>query len=321
MVTPETLDSLAADYAIPLTHYTVLSIAGEQRDDYLQGQLTVNVKKLDEQTARHAAHCDFKGKTWSLSTVYRWHDEIWLTMPKGCAESSLEQLKKYGVFSKVEINDRANDVTLFAVSGDKTAHWVIDVFGALPDAGLSTLQNDAGVVVRQDFPADQLILALHTDAAAQFQQWLSDNSVTEYAPDVFEALAIKHGIADVSGAVVNEFVPQMMNVQALNGIDFNKGCYMGQEVVARTRYLGKNKRAGYVFCIPQAVDVNVGDTVEKELENGWRRGGTVIRKAQLKEQTWFMAVLPNDTESSTQHRLASSPELQACFTVLPYNLE
>ncbi len=321
MLTPDSLDNLTASFAIPLTHYTVISVAGEQRDDYLHGQLTVNIKKLENNLARHAAHCDFKGKTWSLSTVCRWNDEILLSLPVGSAPQSLEQLKKYGVFSKVDIQDRAGDLSLFAVKGSEAESWIKRTFDSLPEQPLSTVQNDAGVVIRQDYPDGLFLLILKDSAAAAFNQFMTEQSLTVYSPEVFEALAIKNGVADVSGAVVNEFVPQMMNVQALDGIDFNKGCYMGQEVVARTRYLGRNKRAGYVFCIPHAVNVNVGDTVEKALENGWRRGGAVIRKAQLQNETWFMAVLPNDTEADTLHRLAESPEHQACFSALPYTIE
>ncbi|MBT81829.1 MAG: glycine cleavage system protein T [Alteromonadaceae bacterium] len=320
MSTPDSLNELVSDFVIPLTGSSVIAVEGEQQNDYLHGQLTINVKNLADNTARHAAHCDFKGKTWSLSTVCRWQNSILMLMPSGCAEASLEQLKKYGVFSKVTIEKKDSQLKQYAVKGKQAEQWISEFFGSLPEQKLATVQHSDGVAIRADYPQDVFILLLSETAAGTLEQWQADQNIQTYNSCVYDALMVSQGIPEVSGEVVNEFVPQMMNVQALDGIDFNKGCYMGQEVVARTRYLGKNKRAGYVFCLPAAIDVKVGDTVEKALDTGWRRGGTVIRCATLGKETWFMAVLPNDTEADTPHRLADAPDVQACFYALPYTV-
>ena len=113
----------------------------------------------------------------------------------------------------------------------------------------------------------------------------------------------------------------MFNVQAINGIDFDKGCYMGQEVVARTRFLGKNKRAAFAFHIDSAVPVNIGDSIEKMAGEHWRSGGTVITAATLGNETWFMAVVANDTSSDDIHRLAENPSITCYPSALPYSIE
>lgn len=321
MKTLDHLLNIDQNFMMPLDNFTVISVTGEQRDDYLHGQLTVDTKALDEHKVRRSAHCDFKGKAWSLSLVLRHKEAIWLSINKSSAEHTLAQLNKYGVFSKVTIAQCANTLKHFAFSGPIAEQWLTGHFGSLPDTPLSSVQHESGVVIRLDHP-DNLFMAILTPQGVDALD-SSDlpNQIKTYKDTVFEALSIKNGIPDVSGEVVNQFVPQMMNVQALNGIDFNKGCYMGQEVVARTRYLGKNKRAGFALCFPEAIDVTVGDSIEIEVASGWRRGGTVIRCATLENETWIMAVLPNDTTAQDRLRLVKKPDMTGNFTPLPYTIE
>jgi folate-binding protein YgfZ len=120
---------------------------------------------------------------------------------------------------------------------------------------------------------------------------------------------------------VGEYVPQMLNVHALNAIDFDKGCYMGQEVVARTRFLGKNKRAAFSFCIDGNVEVSAGDTIERQLGDNWRRAGLVTSVARLDNETHFMAVLSNDTTPQDLHRLADNEAVTCYPYALPYSIE
>ncbi|MEG3766167.1 glycine cleavage system protein T, partial [Alteromonas sp. 14N.309.X.WAT.G.H12] len=279
MKTLDHLLNIDHNFMMPLHNFTVISVTGEQRDDYLHGQLTVDTKALDDHEVRRAAHCDFKGKTWSLSLVIRHKEALWLSINKSSAEHTLAQLNKYGVFSKVTIapcDDTQSDDTLkhFAFSGPMAEQWLTGHFGSLPDAPLSSVQHDTGVLIRLDHPDNVFIAILNSQGVDALNSSDLPNQIKAYKDTVFEALSIKNGIPDISGEAVNQFVPQMMNVQALNGIDFNKGCYMGQEVVARTRYLGKNKRAGFALCFPEAIDVTVGDSIEIEVASGWRRGGT-----------------------------------------------
>ncbi|MBU3021871.1 folate-binding protein YgfZ [Aestuariibacter sp. A3R04] len=315
------LSNIARDFVVPLHHLSVLSVSGEQRDDYLHGQLTVDTKTLSDSTARRTAHCDFKGKTWSLSILCRYEDAIWLCMNADCASHSLAQLNKYGVFSKVDIIDTSDTIKAYALCGSRAREWIIGQFGSLPNAPLSAQQSNLGVVIKLEFNNDLFMVLLTAEGQSSLQAWAKEMDITEYGPEIYEALSIQQGIPDISGSTINEFVPQMMNFHLLDGIDFNKGCYMGQEVVARTRYLGKNKRAAFSFCLPEALDVSPGDTIEKSLGENWRRGGTIIRKAVLGSETWLMAVLPNDTATDTLHRLSATPQIEFKPLALPYPIE
>ncbi|WP_414827988.1 tRNA-modifying protein YgfZ [Alteromonas sp. H39] len=320
MTTLSRLSERNNNAVISLTHYGVIALEGEQCDEYLHGQLTVNTKSLTDSQVRHAAHCDFKGKAWALMNVLRHGDKTLLLMNKDALHHSIAQLQKYGVFSKVDIEDASDSYTQWFVTGEKAEEHLRSHFSSLPDTVMTSVQSDSDIVFRTDFPNNGFwILTKNEDAIITPMR--NDEAISEYDSTVFEAIAIANGQPDVSGESVNQFVPQMMNVQALSGIDFDKGCYMGQEVVARTRFLGKNKRAAYSFCVPGATSVAVDDIVEKQIGENWRRGGTIIRAACLGEESWIMAVLNNDTQPEDKHRLASNPELEFTPINLPYSVE
>ena len=163
---------------------------------------------------------------------------------------------------------------------------------------------------------------LLTDSGSQLINTLIETqSVLCYSQVVFDAIQIESVHASLQGEAVAEYVPQMINVQALNGIDFDKGCYMGQEVVARTRFLGKNKRAAYSFKLEENVNIKPGDTLEKQLGENWRIAGKVLNVATLDNETWFIAVLNNDTTSEDLHRLADNNAITCYPNTLPYSIE
>ena len=111
-------------------------------------------------------------------------------MPAGCAAQSLEQLKKYGVFSKVDIADQADALRQYVVKGELAESWIASQFGGLPDVPLGTLQNSAGVVIRQDLSPDLFILVLSARAAQEFDSWIEAQALPVYSTDTYEALAI-----------------------------------------------------------------------------------------------------------------------------------
>ncbi|WP_218396049.1 CAF17-like 4Fe-4S cluster assembly/insertion protein YgfZ [Alteromonas lipotrueae] len=316
-----TLSDLPSHYAIKLNDNMLIKLEGEQADSYLHGQVTVNINALDENTVRHCAHCDNKGKTWSISFVSRHENAIYMLTNKDSGAHSLAQLNKYGVFSKVDISEETNQYTQFFLGENLGQMLLSSYFDTLPSEPLASVHSDAGWVFKSDTLRAGYYVVLDCAQVAEFEQKVKDTNGAIFEQNVYDAIMIESAIPSIQETGISEYVPQMMNVQALNGIDFDKGCYMGQEVVARTRFLGKNKRAAYSFSVPKAFHINAGDTLEKQLGENWRRAGMVIRKAELSEETWFMAVLSNDTTEQDIHRLADQVEITCYPNPLPYSIE
>lgn len=308
------IDMVTSDFFTTLPEKGIIKLSGEERVKYLQGQVTADVVSLQPNKALLACHCDFKGKTWSVSYLIDWQDQLLLITHQSVIEKSLAELKKYGVFAKVDIVNDSENWLISAGTGHAVEAEILRIFGHLPETNQEICQSNNGIVMAiQDSPMRYLIIQ-PSNANAKLK--LSESAD---GPALWEIEDIKAGIADIRSETSNEFVPQMMNLQHLDAISFTKGCYMGQEVVARTKYLGKNKRAAYRLFSEGVHTIASGDNLECQVGENWRPAGTILRNAATKNQTWLLAVLAFDTEIGANLRLKSNPSV--FFTVLPQPYE
>jgi hypothetical protein len=310
------------EFIAKLNSLGCITFSGPQAKDYLQGQVTVDVTKMAANAARFGAHCDFKGKAWSVFTALVSNDVFHLIMRKSALEKSLSEFKKYGVFSKVDIQQSSEELSFFGVSGNATLSAINSLFADLNDQHLSVTSNEFGSVICLNRSTPRYILALNLAGSALLSKLTNADNYEDESH--WEALDIFDGIPYVEAQTSNQFVPQMLNLQAVAGIDFDKGCYMGQETVARTKFLGRNKRASYIL-IHQEVGIsealNPGDALEKQAGENWRSGGTVLQSAVFKDKTLVFAVLANDTQTGDVLRLKTLPEYTFEVSALPYKLD
>lgn len=318
---PAQLDAFPENFVVSLSSMACVSVTGEDAKTFLHSQLTIDINKMADATARRSAHCDFKGKSWSVSLVANTTSAIYLLAGSSGLAASVEQLKKYGVFSKIAITPETDGFDFYFVQGDNAAALLKVSFSALPDTPMALTESDAGFCIALDYPNGAYCVALKKASSQAFVEAVSQGEIALFEETAATALDIANGIPALTGEEqVNQYVPQMMNLQALDAIDFNKGCYMGQEVVARTRYLGKNKRAAMIFKLPQACDEIASAKLEKQAGEHWRSGGTILRTAVLGEETWLLAIVNNDTTSEDAFRLSTNPALELIHCDLPYTL-
>jgi len=310
------------DFIVKLNSLGCITFSGPQAKNYLQGQVTVDVKKMDANAARFGAHCDFKGKTWSVFTAFYTNEVFHLIMRESALEKSLAEFKKYGVFSKVDIQQSGEELSFFGVTGSTTLTLVKALFAELSEQHLSVTSNQFGSAICLNRSTPRYIFGLNIAGSTLLNKLINADNYEDESH--WEAMDIFDGIPYVEAQTSNQFVPQMLNLQAVAGIDFDKGCYMGQETVARTKFLGRNKRASYIL-IHQGVDisetVNPGDALEKQAGENWRSGGTVLQSAVLNDKTVVFAVLANDTQTGDVLRLKALPEHTFEVSALPYKLD
>ena len=213
----------------------------------------------------------------------------------------MPELKKFAVFSKVEI--AADERHATGIAGTGSDSWISAQFG-LEQSGLI----DGGMAVKIEQDRWLLVSNQQADALPQ-----GDESL-------WWGLEIKAGLPHMEAVHQGEFIPQMLNLQALDGISFNKGCYMGQETVARAKYRGANNRALFLLAGSASEPVNAGDTLELQLGDNWRRSGMVLNAWQQAGQVWLTAVLPKDTEADAQFRLKQDEGSRLTLQPLPYAL-
>lgn len=295
-----------------LSHLGLMSITGEQGRSFIHGQVSTDITALETNQWRWGAHCDPKGKTLATFRAFGTSETLFMMMPTSTLAVDLPQLQKYAVFSKVELTDVSEQWLLLGVAGEQATSWLTDTFGELND---ELTHFDNGMIMKDN---DRFILALNRHA--DVKNLLDGQDI--YDVSAWQALEILAGLPNLSAAHSGQFVPQMCNVQAVNGISFNKGCYMGQETIARMKYRGGNKRALYIVTGSVSQPLTADSVLEIALEEGgFRRAGTIIEQVQRDQQVLFSAVLANDTALDAKLRIANDDASTLSLIALPYSLD
>ncbi|PJG59672.1 tRNA-modifying protein YgfZ [Aeromonas cavernicola] len=284
-----------------LTQLAITRISGQDRGKYLQGQVTCDVNALHPGEQTLGGHCDPKGKLWSNFRLLCLEECLLLLTSPSVLDRQLPELKKFAIFAKVEIATDERHAT--GIAGTGSDAWIAAQFG-LDQSGLI----DGGMAVKIEQDRWLLVSNPQADALAQ-----GDESL-------WWGLDIKAGLPHMAAVHQGEFIPQMLNLQALDGICFTKGCYMGQETVARAKYRGANNRALFLLTGTANEPVSAGDTLEIQLGDNWRRSGMVLNAWQQSGQLWLTAVLPKDTEANAQFRLKQEEHSRLSLHPLPYAL-
>lgn len=223
-----------------LDHEGVLAVHGQDAAKFLQGQLTCNLHYLNAETSSLGARCTPKGRMVSSFRILPLADGFALAMARELVEVQLADLKKYAVFFKAQLADESAAWVRFGLS---------DGDGALLALGLDLPQEAERVARAGELLAVRLgdgraELWAPASAAANLQQRLAAQ-LREAPLNDWLLAQVRAGVGQVFGATRELFIPQMLNLQALGGVSFKKGCYTGQEIVARMQYLGRLKRRLY----------------------------------------------------------------------------
>ncbi|NVD07503.1 tRNA-modifying protein YgfZ [Vibrio sp. JPW-9-11-11] len=304
-------DALPPLAIAPLTDWGMITAQGDDSKSYLQGQVTCDVVTLDPNRATFGAHCDAKGKVWSVFHLFHYQQGYAMLQPKALIEKELAELKKYAIFSKVEF-EHSQDILLGVMGIEATS--LIDT---LSQQKGEVRRIEGGTAVKID--DQRWVLALTATAA---EQLVLASDAQKVAPALWTLLDIKAGHPRLTAEQQNEHIPQALNVHALNGISFSKGCYTGQETVARAKYRGINKRALFIIegSADQAIEANA--ELERAVGENWRSAGKLLASYRFSDnKAVAIAVLPNNLDDDTQLRLKDEPQHLWRFAPLPYSLE
>ncbi|NQY65743.1 MAG: tRNA-modifying protein YgfZ [Alteromonadaceae bacterium] len=312
-----TLEELPDTFLISLSEYGAISLSGEEQSKYLQGQITCDVNDSTENSLIHGAHCDAKGKVFSTFRLINRLSEHLLMQPKTSLNASLAELKKFGVFAKVTISETSS-LSFYAIVGEHAAEVIQKTFEQVPCSLTPVIQSNSTTLV---YISGQKNRYLIIDKTEQIEPIINVFNLPVYTQAIWEMLEITEGFPIISESAIKEYVPQMLNLQAISGISFTKGCYLGQETVARMQYLGKNKRALFSLSGKAENKVIAGDILEKQLGENWRKAGNVIASYHADNGTIYLqAVLANDIETDQLLRLKNIEQSTFELVALPYSL-
>lgn len=256
---------LAAGFVAPVTDLGLIAVTGEDAARFLHSQLTNDVEHLGAGEARLAGFCTPKGRL--QATFLMWRDPegtVWLQLPRAIQAPLQKRLSMFVMRSKAKLRDATGEEPVSAVIGVGGARGeaALAALGlVLPPAPYATTSGERGTVIRlgDAFGAPRYLWLTspqegETALPALAQQLaLGGNAAWQLA-------AIHAGVPQVTAATQEQFVPQMINFELLGGVNFKKGCYPGQEIVARSEYLGKLKRRTSLASVDNPA-VRAGDEV------------------------------------------------------------
>ena len=224
---------------IPLPELGVVSVTGADAVSFLQTQLTNDVARLTSDQVQLSGYCTPKGRL--LATFHQWRidDGVFLRMPREVIGSVIKRLSMFVLRAKAKVTDVSDASTTYAVLGEGTAllsHAGLPV----PDtpwtsASTGTARTDRMLPTPDGVPRFLLTLPSETLLPASLM-------AAQTSSNLWWLSEIEAAVPTIFAATQEKFVPQMVNFEVLGGVDFKKGCYPGQEIVARSQYLGKLKR-------------------------------------------------------------------------------
>ncbi|GHU26390.1 folate-binding protein [Betaproteobacteria bacterium] len=234
-----------ATIVAPLTHLNLIECAGDDAKSFLHNQLTSDVNHLEAANAQYAAWCSPKGRMLTSFVLFRRDADYLALLSADLREFIQKRLQVYVLRSKVKISDRSADYEIIGLSGPQATAALQNAGLEAPATAMATTVTtglaNASVIRLDD---KRYIVIVASGSAARTWQQLSAIATPAGTP-VWQWLDIAAGIPWITEATREAFVPQMANFDRIGGISFHKGCYPGQEVIARIRYLGKIKRHLY----------------------------------------------------------------------------
>jgi len=236
--------ALTGNVFADLSHYGLISVHGEDAAEFLLGQFTNDLRDVDEQHSQYSGYCSAKGRLLATFRIFRRGDSFYLSLPAQILESLISKLRMYVLRSKVTLEDASDTFVHLGVSGETAAADLEKAFGSLPGKVHEIIQNDDGLIIRVPGIRPGYEVFTTPEHAADLWDALNVRSAPVGA-DAWQLLDIEAGIPEIAPATREAFVPQMTNLQLIDGVSFRKGCYPGQEIVARMQYLGKLKRRMY----------------------------------------------------------------------------
>ena len=314
-----TFEQLPKVFAIKLDNLAAISLSGEEQNKYLQGQVTCDVNTVNEHNLLNGSHCDAKGKVFSVFRLILRNNANLLIQPKTTVQASLTELKKFGVFAKVTI-EAVEDLTYLAVCGAEAGATLAKHVSTLPSES-SPVETDGTTTVI--YIAGKTPRYLVIDGENKVTDFANNLNITTYTHKVWDLLEITEGFPTLSESAISDYVPQMLNLQAVDAISFTKGCYLGQETVARMQYLRQKQTCFIQFKRSNSFTQLLDDQsiIEKQLGENWRKAGDLLASYTADNGEYYLqAVLASDTDENTNLRIKDAADSELHLQTLPYSL-
>jgi hypothetical protein len=294
----------------------LIAFQGDDTTTFLQGQLTNDARQLAQHQAQFSGFCSPKGRLLGSFLLWQQADSTYLQLADELQPALQKRLSMFILRSKVKARDAREEFVRIGVAGRRAAEMVGVIAGCLPDADMKTAEAGANLVIRFNAERYQIIAPVADRENLLVQ--LSQHDAVSVDAAYWQWLEIRAGVPTITLATQEQFVPQMVNFDLTNSVNFQKGCYTGQEIVARTQYLGKLKRRMYL--VHSDVAMAAGDEIYSPDMEG-QAMGMVVNAQPAPEGGWdALAVMQISSVATQPLHLKSLEGALLSLQDLPYSL-
>jgi len=302
----EELQASSTTILVPLAQLGLIACDGDDARSFLHNQLTSDINHLGENAAQHSAWCTAKGRMLASFVVWRQGDGYRLALAAELAEPIGKRFQMYVLRSKVTVANLCDRFVLLGLAGPDAERALAAAGLPAPATPMTTATVAATQVIRLD--AQRFLIACPVEIAVSLWPALSAHARPAGIP-VWRWLDVEAALPVISAATREEFVPQMADFEQIGGVSFHKGCYPGQEVVARTQYLGKIKR--HLFRLQSQVPLAAGDDLLSP-ENPDQTIGKVVSAAPAPQGGFAgLAVIQSNFAENLRLKTLDGPSLSA----------
>ena len=306
---------------VDLSHRSLLKASGTDAQDFLQGQFCNDVRAVDSSHSQLSAYCTPKGRILASFRLLQTTDGYFMNMHSDVAEATLKRLRMFVLRSQVVLDDMSNELGQIGIAGPQASQLLEAEFGRLPEAANAVCSKANLVCARIADQTPRFEIFGPIDEIKSLWTRLSATA-SPAATHYWTWLDIQAGLPSITGPVVEAFVPQMINLHWVDGLSFKKGCYPGQEIVARTHYLGKLKRRMYLAHIDTPTCPAVGDEVHRMADPGGQSAGKILHSHPAPQGGCDVLVVMQIEAVTTDEIIANrDTHTKLQFQDLPYTVD
>jgi folate-binding protein YgfZ len=295
----------------------LMLFAGEEAQSFLQGQLSCDVGALAPGKSTYGSYCTPKGRILATFLLWRSGRNFFMQLPAALRESIQKRISMFILRAKVTPSDASDTCARFGVAGNEAAEVIENVFGDAPAATHDVKHVQDATVIR--LSPDRFEIVVPAEKAALIHDALKQR-VEEGKPGRWEWLDVRAGIPWIAPATQEAFVPQMVNLDLIGGVSFAKGCYPGQEIVARMHYRGQVKQRTHLVHIATQAAPEPGDKLYSA-DMGGQSSGMIVNAAPAPAGGYdaLAAIQTSSVEAGdVRWKALDGPALE--FLSLPYDV-
>lgn len=297
--------------------FGLISFAGADAASFLHGQLTSDINALDSGRTQYSGYCSPKGRLLATLLLWRRDDGILLQLPAELKEMVQSRLSKYVLRAQVKVAGASARFVLFGVAGDGARQKVSALECGVP-AEVHAVTSSKGVEVTR-LPIERYLILSSAERAGEVRTELARNAAC-CDESGWRGLDVEAGIPVVTAESQEKYVPQMVNLDLIGGVSYTKGCYPGQEIVARTHYLGQQKQRMYRIRVPGTETLAVGDSLYSAAFGEQASGAILYPGALTSDSREALAVIQRRSVEDASVHLNSPEGPRIELLTLPYSL-